>query len=265
MKIYEIYDEENNLSVGVLIYYEKKASYVIELQEELDEWTAPLLFSTYVKKGIYTMSSELSYLWVQERVIPSGRQNIGSILKTHRLKEYDEMKFLELSEGRCSQDGLCIKKLGELPLYAKNRAKKNITECFITDDNNILCFFLNGEIKKIDIAKLSYLEGIKSVINNRDVFESAKVGVGGYAIVFNDVIEISARDIYEEGLLIPLTINDFLAFAKKNILDTSESCYELECTRQNLSYMIKEKQISPIKENVKGNLYLKGSILKNKW
>ena len=89
MKIYEIYDEESDMSLGILMYYEKSKGYVIELQSYLDEWSAPLLFSKYVKENIYTIPSDVSFLWVKERVIPSGRQNINDILKWHNLKEYD--------------------------------------------------------------------------------------------------------------------------------------------------------------------------------
>ena len=52
MKIFEIIDEENNMSIGVLQYYEKEKNCIIELQENLDEWTAPLLFTSYVNKHI---------------------------------------------------------------------------------------------------------------------------------------------------------------------------------------------------------------------
>lgn len=56
--------------------------------------------------SIYDGTQRISLLWARERVIPSGRQNIGSILSNHRLKGYDEMKLLELSEERCSRDSL---------------------------------------------------------------------------------------------------------------------------------------------------------------
>ena len=49
MKAYEIWDDENQLSIGVLQYFDKEQRYIIELQENLDEWTAPLLFTNYVK------------------------------------------------------------------------------------------------------------------------------------------------------------------------------------------------------------------------
>ena len=35
--------------------------------------------------------------------------------------------------------------------------------------------------------------------------------------------------------------------------------------RQNISYMTKQGQISSVKENVKGNIYLKGDVIKNIW
>lgn len=264
MKIYEIYDEENSLSIGTLMYYEKERKYIIELQEYLDEWTVPLLFTSFVKRNIFTIPSQISYLWVKERVIPSGRQNINAILATHKLKEYDEMTFLEMSEGKCSQDMLYIKKLSSLPDYVKKRAEKNIIECSIADGQQLLCFFADGTIKKVDLSKLMDVEDIDKIINNQLLFETVKVGAGGYCITFNDSIEIPAKILRESGKTIPLTMNDFIRFVQKNVLDTSESCDILECTRQNLSYLVKEKSLAPIKENVKGNLYLKGDILRNK-
>ena len=124
MRIYEIWDGENDLSVGILQYFEKERTYIIELQDYLDEWTAPLLFSSFVRRGIYTMPRQESYLWVKERVIPSGRQNIAAILTNHKMAEYDEMKMLEISKGKCSQDSLYIKKTDVLPAYVLERQKE---------------------------------------------------------------------------------------------------------------------------------------------
>ena len=140
MKIFEIIDEENRLNVGTLLYYEKEKAFIIELSEGLDEWTAPLLFTKRVKEGQLTIPRDLSYTWVKERVIPSGRQNIGSILTTHRLKEYDEMKLLELAEGRCSQDYLYIKKIDTQPEYVLKRQKKNLVDVTVLENSSILCF-----------------------------------------------------------------------------------------------------------------------------
>ena len=48
MKSYEILDEANYINIGVLLYYEKVKEFIIELNDSLDEWTAPLLFTSFV-------------------------------------------------------------------------------------------------------------------------------------------------------------------------------------------------------------------------
>lgn len=49
------------------------------------------------------------------------------------------------------------------------------------------------------------------------------------------------------------------------MLDTTESCDLLECSRQNMSYMVRKQQLTPVKEEVRGNLYLKGDVLRTLW
>ena len=265
MKIYEILDEETKTLVGTLLYYEKERSFVIELADSLDEWNAPLLFTNLVKKGIYTMPRDLSFLWVKERIIPSGRQNIGDILNNHKLKEYDEMKFLELASGRCSQDSLYIKKAEKLPEYVIKRQKYNLKDCTVLTDFHMLCFFNDGTTRKISLKALENIEGVDKVVANAPLFASAELGTDGYFISFDNSIDIPAWALYKEGQKVPLTYDDFLAFAKNNLEDTSSSCEILECSRQNLAYMVKENQLSPFKENVKGNLYLRKDVVKNRW
>ena len=265
MKIFEILDKENEISIGVLLYYEKEGTFIIELQDYLDEWNAPLLFTSYVRQRIYTIPREISFLWVKERVIPSGRQNISDILAHHRLKSYDEMKLLEISEGRCSQDSLYIRKIERLPEYVQKRRSKNLIDCVICDDNMLLCFFADDMVKKVNLEQIVEVEGVDKILSNKSLFESGKVGTGGYSVTFNDSIDIPAAVLYEAGESIPLKLKDFVSFVQRNILDTTDSCNILECTRQNIAYMVKQQQLTPIKGEVKGNLYLKGEVLNNKW
>lgn len=265
MKAYEIYDDENKIFLGVLLYYEKDKSFVIELQENLDEWTAPLLLASYAKKKVFTIPKDVSLTWVRERVIPSGRQNISDILVTHKLKAYDEMTFLELSEGRCSHDSIYIKRMEKLSKFVLDRMGVNITQCVMTGEGRMLCFFADEVVKLIDVNKLKHIDGVDKILNNKSLYESGKVSTGGYAVTFNDSIEIPAKVLYESGEYIPLKLQDFVAFVKNNVLDTSDACNVLECSRQNISYMVKQKQLTPICEDVKGNLYLKGDILSSTW
>ncbi len=265
MRIYEIIDDENKISIGILLYYEKKKEFIIELDDKLDEWTAPLLFSNLIKQRIYTIPRALSALWVKERIIPTGRQNIKQILKQHKLTKYEEIKFLELSKGRCSQDSCYINKIEALPEYVIERNRTNVVECIACDFERLLCFFVDENIKVVNMKDMTDIDDVNKVLANERLYQSCKVGTGGYSVTFNDSIDIPANILYERGEKIPLLKSDFLKFFGNNLLDTSESCNMLECTRQNMSYMIAQEQLKPVKESVKGNLYLKGEIMKNTW
>ena len=265
MKIYEIMDTENKTVVGVLLYFEKDRSFVIELKEDLDEWTAPLLFAGLVKKNIYTVPRDISRLWVKARIIPPSRQNIGTILDNHHLKQYDEMKLLALSRGKCAQDSLCILEIDEIPDFAAQRMKRNLADCVICRDTSILCLFRDGTIRKVDLTELAGADKADKLQRRRALFESGKITAGGYAITFDEQIDIPAAALYETGIRIPLEQEDLISLIRNNLMDTSEACDMLECSRQNLSYLVRKKQLSPIREKVKGNLYLKGALLENTW
>ena len=102
-------------------------------------------------------------------------------------------------------------------------------------------------------------------MENKALFASCTLGADGYYVTFNDSIDVPAWLLHEKGHKIPLTYGDFMSFAKNNIVDTSSGCDILECTRQNLAYMVKQKQLSPLREDVKGNLYLKKDIISTMW
>ena len=175
------------------------------------------------------------------------------------------MKFLEISEGRCCQDSLYIKKIEELPDFVIKRRQKNIVECVFLENHTILCFFADDTIKKISLENLKEAEDIEKIVSNEQVYQSGKVGTDGYFITFNDSLDIPSGILHDAGITIPLSMNEFKAFVQQNILDTTESCNMLECSRQNISYMVSQEQLVPIKEDVRGNLYLKGDVLRTMW
>ncbi len=265
MKSFEIIDAELGISIGILLHYEDSSEFIIELRDNLDEWTAPLLLTSFVKKGIFTIPRDISFLWVKERVIPSGRQNIGAILDTHKLKHYEEMKFLEISKGKCSQDHLFIERIPDLPEYVIERQAKNLLDVSMLDSDILLCFFADETVRKVDLTKLSGQNDVDKVISNEALYRSGKVGVGGYALTFNDSIDIPAWQLYEAGEIIPLTMRDFKRFIKNNVLGTGECCELLECSRQNIAYLVKKKQLEPLKIHETGNLYLRGDVEKIRW
>jgi hypothetical protein len=264
MKSFEIFDEENSRSVGVLLYFEKEKNFIIELSRDLDEWSAPLLFAGFVKKDIYTIPRGASLLWVKERIIPSGRQNIGSILKKHKLKAYDEFTFLELSGGRCSQDSLCIKKIDTVPAFVEDRMKTNLTGMFVSGDS-LICFFADDTAKRVELKNLEDVKGVDKIRANKELLSSGHIGSGGYYVTFNESIDLPAATVYARGTELNVKKEDFLAFVGASLLDTTETCDILSCTRQNLAYMVKQESLVPVKENVKGNLYFRDDVHKSRW
>lgn len=267
MKNYAIYDESLNRKspIGYLFYYEKAESFIIELCEDLDEWDAPLLFQKLVKEKKYTIPRDISLMWVKERVIPSGRQNIGSILRNHKLKVYSEMTLLGLSKGRCSQDHCYVEEISvaEIPESIMDRKRNNVVECFPTEDHQLVCLFRDQTVKKVDLTMLAkQYKDITYVLRNPQLLKHVTVGVGGYSVAFYDSIEIQSCDLKEKGMLLPLTANDFFNFIGRNVIDSSKVCDLMQCSRQNLAYLVKEKKIKPIIYGTKENLYLKGEIEK---
>ena len=265
MKSYAIHDDAGAGMpvIGYLFYYEKAEKFIIELSRDLDEWSAPLLFQGLVRKGIYTIPHTISMMWVEERVIPSGRQNIGSILKNHKLLGYSEMALLNLSKGRCAQDYCYIAEteFDEIPAEIRDRRKENVSECFPTKDGQLICMFKDNAVKKINLEKLvEQYNDITYVLKNRKLLDSVKVGVGGYSIVFNDSIEVAVKDLREVGKLLPVTADDFYGFVQRNIVDATQVCDMMQCSRQNLAYLVKEGRMTPIITGSKMNLYTRGEV-----
>ena len=262
MKAYEIVDSADNKVLGILLYYEKERRYIIELENTLNEWTAPLLTAGFVKQGVFTIPSEIAYAWVKERIVPSERQNIGDILNRYHLKEYDENKLLELSEGKCSQDSLFVRKTDLLPDYVLKRMNHTLTEFVLLENLNSLCFFEDRTVRLIHLADIGLPD---AVIQNNVLLETGKIGCGGYTLTFNDSIEYDAARLYDAGKRLPLSADDFRLFLKKNVYDTTQACELMNCSRQNLSYLVKQKKLPVAKSSMGGNLYFKGDLLKNMW
>lgn len=265
MRIFAIHDDEidEENSIGILFYYDRTDEYVIELREDLDEWNAPLLFSGLVKKGIYTISKDISRLWVEERVIPSGRQNIGLILRNSKLSKYNEANLLSISKGKSSQDNCYIKEIKseELPEWVRQRQTNNIWEAFPIVDNRVICLLDNDNAIEVDLEKcLDEVPKLYMILANQKLMSTLKVDAGGYGISFNDSISIEKRILLEHGVILPIYSHVFREFANHCLVNTTEACSILECTRQNLGYLVKNDMLHPIKENWRENVFFKGEI-----
>lgn len=264
MKIFAIKDHNlNDKNIGYLFCYEKANEYIIELEKDLDEWDAPLLFQQKVSRKQFTISRGDSFLWVKERVIPSSRQNLGYILKNAKMKEYNELLFLMANNGRCSQDECFLVKVEEeqLPKEIQSRYERNLVECFASDHNSIVCLFKDNHVCKISLEKLAldYKE-LEVVLKNPRLLKSVKVTVGGYSISFNDSIDIAADVLRKSQYSESLTASDFIRFTEEIVIDTTKSCDILGCSRQNISYLVNTGKMKPIINGTKENFFTIGDV-----
>ena len=59
--------------------YEREETFHIEISESVDEWEAPLILSSFVKRGVRALDPYWSRVWVEQRIIPRDRQNLGDL------------------------------------------------------------------------------------------------------------------------------------------------------------------------------------------
>jgi len=269
MKIFAIKDKSLSADkvLGYLIYYENAHAFYIELPEDADVWETPLLLSSFVKRGEYSIGSYWSRLWVEQRIIPQDRQNIGQILRDNHLYEYDEFELLKLSMGRCAQDQCYLEEVYEkdLPAMLAERWKLKLDDAIPLKDGRLLAFFRNGEVRLVDVKKCA--EGHSAClpyINNPDRFLRLNVQPDGYGVMWSEQAVLSDRELYACGTAVPLSLDDFCSFVQNRVVNSSEACKLLDCSRQNIDDLTRRGRLHPIRTDAKNKLYLKNEVMQRK-
>lgn len=270
MKIFAIRDEsaEVRKDLAYLLYFETEKSFYIELPENADRWELPLLLESFVKDGETSVNSYWSKIWVQQRIIPPDRQNIGEILRDNGFEEYDEYQMLMLAMGRCAQDDCYLEPLtgSQLPGEIVSRFEKKLEDVLPLDDFSLLAFFRDGTVKKCRMKEyFSNRAELKVLLQKQDWFEQLRMLPGGYGVWWDTGRAVSDAELYRIGTLIPLTVADFKNFAVQRVVNAAEAAELLGCSRQNIDYLTKHGKLHPIKATGKNTLYLKSEILKRNW
>ncbi len=270
MKIFAIRDaaDQSNKDLAYLLYYEIDKRFYIELPENADPWETPLLLASFAQKGERTVNSYWSRIWVQQRIIPSDRQNIGQILRDNGLKSYDEYALLMLASGRCEQDDYYLVPITEdtLPEQVIRRFNQKIEDVVLLQGNTLLVFFRDGMIRKIYLT--AYLEKHPrfSILAKRpDYFARVQIQTGGYGIQWDENLAISYSLLYKMGTRVPLTAEDFKEFASERVINAAEAAEILNCSRQYINELVKTDKLHPIKATEKNTLFLKSEVLRRNW
>ena len=144
MKIFAIRSDliRKAKNLAYLIYYENAKSFYVEIADDVDEREVPLLLSSYVKRSKKTVDAYHSKLWVQQRIVPPYRQNLGQILKENNLDSYDEFELLTMAKERCSQDNYYIYPISQknLPKSFAMRFDKRVEDIAPLKNGNLLVF-----------------------------------------------------------------------------------------------------------------------------
>lgn len=270
MKIFAIRDEEASVqkNLAYLIYYEREKQFYIELPSDADEWETPLLLSSFVKRGEKTINAYWSKLWVQQRIVPTDRQNLGQILKENGLAEYDEFSLLMLTEGRCAQDSYYLAPVSgeELPEDFSQRWKEKVKDVIPLSDHHLLVFFEDDLVRKCDVEPLFKGNAFSNpVLKDNELFCGVSVQTGGYGVCWGESLTLDNHTLYRCGEIIPLTLDDFKRFISCRTVNTMEAAELLGCSRQNIEDLILRDKLHPVKSNPRSKLFLKSEILQRKW
>ncbi len=266
-KVFEIRDAAfDDRLLGILFYYKRQDRFYAELMPDIDEWSAPFIFSHFVKNGFFSIGSEWTKKWVMQRIIPPDRQNLSDILRDNRLREYDEYKLLLLSFGRCAQDELYIKAIDpdEIPIQIRERKDSFVRDAMVSPGRGVYVFFMNDEtlfIEKRDLNGIS--QEISSFISDDERFKSVIVSPGGHGIMWNGDREVTAEVLRRIGTRDSLNYMDIVGFVADRTADTSEVCDLLSCSRQYANQLVGEDKLHPVKADTSMRLFLKSELERN--
>lgn len=113
MRHFEIVDgsKRNAAPCAILSWDEDADALAIRLADGIAACDCPMMLAPFARKGEWDIPEDWVRRWVEDRVPPSGRQNIGQVLKANGLQFYDPMKLLVAGEGRCAQDDFFIREI----------------------------------------------------------------------------------------------------------------------------------------------------------
>ncbi|HPF86991.1 MAG TPA: DUF2442 domain-containing protein [Candidatus Limiplasma sp.] len=270
MKIFAIRDETDpaRKDVAYLLYYEQSKRFYIELPDDADPWETPLLLSSFLKRGERTVNAYWSKLWVQQRIVPPDRQNLGQILKANHLESYDEFALLMLADGRCAQDNYYLVPISQSNITGKfyARFQKKVEDVVPLSNFHLLVFFRDGTIQKFDMKSAPFLgNAFLPILKDEALFSTVAIQPGGYGVCWGETLAVADTVLYDFSDTVALSQEDFARFAEYRVVNAAEAAGLLHCSRQNISDLVRRGRLHPVKATPKNTLFLKSEIIQRNW
>lgn len=261
MKICEIHDDYRDLVVGYLYYYENNDSYLIELSEDLSTDASPVFFESFIRHQEFTVNAEWSRKYVQSRVVPRDRQNLGEILKNAGLSTYDMFKLLIPSAGKCSQDDCSIRVVNMVPSWLEERKSRWISNVAPLSNFRLFVSFEDGSSRIIDMHNIFENDRTLAVLLEReDDYKRVEIRASGRYLDFGAGKEIMYDRLYSAGENLQLSNYDLETIFKNSYADISYICEKYSVSKQYVNKRLKDKGVSPAMKSRAGYIYKKSDI-----
>ena len=268
MKVCKIIDEARDSAlVGYLLSFEHGASFSVELIDQLTADDAPLFFESFIKKGQLTVDPVWSERWVRSRIMPEDRQNLGSVLKDNKLREYDAFRLLMLGCGRCAQDDCAVipADASEVPDWLNARRQRKIEHAMPVGISEILTIFRDGSIWRVDpLAEGLADERLSRICERADLIRQMRTIPGGLGVQWQGDIVLTAEQLYGRGQRLPIDHEELDRLVMYYIMLTPDVCRELNCSRQYVDRKVKEGTLQTLRDSGNGRLYTASEIAKFK-
>ena len=112
MRRFELIDGEKDVPPCAVIECDQATStFTATVEDWAGAQDVPVQFGFFVAKGQREIPPEWVWSWVEERIAPPSRQNIGSVMRANGLGEYDPLELLLAGEGRSLQDGFYLREV----------------------------------------------------------------------------------------------------------------------------------------------------------
>ena len=184
MRLFALKDatDRDQSVLAVLCHYEATGEYFIDMPPDADPWAVPLVLSSFAARGQWAIGASWSKRWVESRLVPQSRQNLGEVLRENGLDSYDTLRLLEMTDGRNSQDDcyLVPLRLPDCPDWYHERESARVVEAVALQGRRLLVAFRTGEVRLYEGEELAALcDGFPRLAQSPTVFgrvEGASAG-----------------------------------------------------------------------------------------
>jgi len=262
VKIYSIQNDflpKDNI-VGYLFYYASDRSFCIELKEGLPPQDMTLYFAAFAEKNIWTLNPSWSRRWVEQRIVPTDRQNLGMTLREAGLKEYDSHRLIVLSGGQCAQDDLSISPVSSehLESWAKERLGKRISMAVPVSKNRLFAALYNKSVYIVELNKLiNDNHSLHDKLHERTISRTVKLITGGTGITWSEGAYIMSDDLISAGKRCSFDSDDLRTVIMDTVLDTADVCEEYGVSRQYINRLTRDGMLPGISKRGRSQLYLR--------